>query len=390
VQRFLEVREGTGRPKRTACCRGISWEGSFPRSPQSASKCITPSFLPGFRRAHAFSAARLLSSSRRVEVARRRGLSLRSVAQDSIEGEGARSNGKKAHNGGASGRVERQESIFINPDYRFHSTSASISQEDYEKLLPRRIFLVRHGESKGNLDMETYTTIPDRVVPLTRRGFRQSFEAGEKIKKIIGEDERLFIYTSPYKRSKQTAKGIEAAFPPGHVIAMQEEVQLREQEFGNFQDLSEIQNHKDERMRYGRFFYRFPNGESGADVYDRLTLFEDHLIRDMNAGRFGSKVNLVLVTHGLALRIFLMRWFHWTVEEFEEVYNPDNAEPIVLERRSVHDDEDWVKGKLHTKMVYQLSKESAQHIKGCTEDMCMTFHSPRVWTCSDDLECSFE
>jgi hypothetical protein len=26
---------------------------------------------------------------------------------------------------------------------------------------------------------------------------------------------------------------------------------------------------------------RFPNGESGADVYDRITQFEDHLTRDM-------------------------------------------------------------------------------------------------------------
>lgn len=26
---------------------------------------------------------------------------------------------------------------------------------------------------------------------------------------------------------------------------------------------------KAERESYGRFFYRFPNGESGADVYDR-------------------------------------------------------------------------------------------------------------------------
>ena len=25
------------------------------------------------------------------------------------------------------------------------------------------------------------------------------------------------------------------------------------------------------RLRYGRFFYRFPDGESAADVYDRIT-----------------------------------------------------------------------------------------------------------------------
>lgn len=101
-------------------------------------------------------------------------------------------------------------------------------------------------------------------------------------------------------------------------------------DFGNFQDPEGKQREKAERLRFGRFFYRFPDGESGADVYDRLTIFEDHLIRDINAGRFANKTSLVLVTHGLALRIFLMRWFHWTVDQFLNVYNPPNAEVRVV------------------------------------------------------------
>jgi hypothetical protein len=40
---------------------------------------------------------------------------------------------------------------------------------------------------------------------------------------------------------------------------------------------------------------------------------QDHMIRDINAARFPRKTNLVVVSHGLALRIFLMRWFHWTL-----------------------------------------------------------------------------
>jgi hypothetical protein len=38
------------------------------------------------------------------------------------------------------------------------------------------------------------------------------------------------------------------------------------------QDAEGKQNEKAERLRFGRFFYRFPNGESGADVYDRMTV----------------------------------------------------------------------------------------------------------------------
>lgn len=49
-------------------------------------------------------------------------------------------------------------------------------------------------------------------------------------------------------------------------------------------------------------------------------------VRDINAGRYNHGTSLVLVTHGLALRVFLMRWFHWTVDQFLEVFNPPNAE----------------------------------------------------------------
>lgn len=40
---------------------------------------------------------------------------------------------------------------------------------------------------------------------------------------------------------------------------------------GNFQDKEQMKIEKAARARYGRFFYRFPNGESAADVYDRIT-----------------------------------------------------------------------------------------------------------------------
>ena len=42
---------------------------------------------------------------------------------------------------------------------------------------------------------------------------------------------------------------------------------------------------------------------------------QDHLLRDMDAGRYSEGTTLLLVTHGLAARIFLQRWFHWTVEQ---------------------------------------------------------------------------
>lgn len=74
------------------------------------------------------------------------------------------------------------------------------------------------------------------------------------------------------------------SFTYEEVLGACEDVQLREQDFGNFQMAEEKLRLMAERKEFGRFFYRFPNGESGADVYDRITIFEDHFIRGINAG----------------------------------------------------------------------------------------------------------
>ena len=35
-----------------------------------------------------------------------------------------------------------------------------------------------------------------------------------------------------------------------------------------------------ERKAFGRFYYRFPNGEAGFDVYSRVTSFISTVLRD--------------------------------------------------------------------------------------------------------------
>ena len=77
--------------------------------------------------------------------------------------------------------------------------------------------------------------------------------------------------------------------------------------------------------------------ESGLDVYSRVSSFISTLVRDCQqyrkAGANLDNVNVVIVTHGLSLRLFLMRWFQFSVEEFEETINPDNAQLVVLNKK---------------------------------------------------------
>eukprot|EP00198_Chlamydomonas_reinhardtii_P003380 XP_001692716.1 predicted protein [Chlamydomonas reinhardtii] len=118
----------------------------------------------------------------------------------------------------------------------------------------------------------------------------------------------------------------------------------------------------------------FPAGESVADVYDRLTLFQDHLVRDMCAGRFQENTCVAIVSHGLTLRAFAMRWLHWTVRQFLEVYNIPNAEPVLLHKEV---DPAYLAGDNaalpfmphHTKCLYRLTPRALELLRGADVSM---------------------
>jgi hypothetical protein len=105
--------------------------------------------------------------------------------------------------------------------------------------------------------------IPDWQIPLTERGKLQAREASRRIVELLGAGQAV-IYYSPYTRTVETLDQILEAIPLEQVCIVQEEPRIREQDFGNYQD-NTMQDIKKERARFGRFFYRFPEGESGAD-----------------------------------------------------------------------------------------------------------------------------
>ncbi|KAL2525014.1 Phosphoglycerate mutase-like protein AT74 [Abeliophyllum distichum] len=155
---------------------------------------------------------------------------------------------------------------------------------------PRRIILVRHGQSEGNVDECVYTRVADPKIELTQLGISQAEECGREIREMIekdgADDWKVYFYVSPYRRSLQTLRNLAKAFEKSRIAGVREEPRLREQDFGNFQDQEEMKIQKAVRMRYGRFFYRFPYGESAADVYDRITGFRETLRSDIDIGRF--------------------------------------------------------------------------------------------------------
>lgn len=112
-----------------------------------------------------------------------------------------------------------------------------------------------------------------------------------------------------------------------------------------------------ERADYGHFFYRIPNGESAADAYDRVSGFNESLWRQFGDDDFASVC--VLVTHGLMSRVFLMKWYHFTVEYFEDLRNVDHCEFLIMRKQ------DNGKYNLETKLRTwsELKRERAAALK---------------------------
>jgi broad specificity phosphatase PhoE len=192
---------------------------------------------------------------------------------------------------------------------------------------PVRIALLRHGESEANLDKTIYERLPDHAVPLTTHGHHQAAAAGKKLRELF-ENEPVRVYVSPYLRALQT---VESLGIDDLIGAAREEPRLREQDWANFQDTEDIERQEQLRDSYGHFFYRFTHGESGSDVYDRVSTFLETMHRDFDVP--GSPRNVLLVSHGLTMRLFCMRWFHWSVRFFETLHNPGNGETRVLLRQ---------------------------------------------------------
>jgi broad specificity phosphatase PhoE len=72
-----------------------------------------------------------------------------------------------------------------------------------------RIFLVRHGESLGNLDERAYGQFGDHNVPLTEWGYRQLIEAGHVIAGHLEAAQtagstKLRVWFSPFLRTRQS------------------------------------------------------------------------------------------------------------------------------------------------------------------------------------------
>lgn len=206
-----------------------------------------------------------------------------------------------------------------------------------------RVFLVRHGESLGNLDERAYSLFGDHNVPLTQWGYRQATHAGAVITAFLAGltepgSQKLRLWYSPFLRTRQSKDALLETLPVERVGKVREDYLLREQDFGLF---TEIYDHAQRKQKFpdefekwarlrsnsGKFYARPPDGESRADVAQRMRLFLQTIMYEARHGHD----SVVIVGHGVTNRAFEMNFLQHPVDWFERSVNPGNADVTLIE-----------------------------------------------------------
>lgn len=155
---------------------------------------------------------------------------------------------------------------------------------------PEQLWIVRHGESAGNVARDAAyagglelidITERDVDVPLSELGETQSAALGRWFGALPAGSRPNVLFMSPYLRARQTARYItDAGGMDGDDTPIVDE-RLREKEFGILDRLTRrgievrFPEQAAARDRVGKFYHRPPGGESWTDVILRLRTFAD-------------------------------------------------------------------------------------------------------------------
>lgn len=180
-----------------------------------------------------------------------------------------------------------------------------------ESRWPARLWLVRHGESCGNVARDAaeaaghpFIDIAERDmdVPLSPLGQRQAEALGTWLGQQPDQDKPTVALASPYVRALQTAEiALKAAGCDGEV---RRDERLREREFGVLDRLTKagikqrFPAEAESRKRLGKFYHRPPAGESWCDVALRVRSVLDSI------GREHPDERVLVVAHQVVVLLF--------------------------------------------------------------------------------------
>ncbi|MDQ1661516.1 MAG: 2,3-bisphosphoglycerate-dependent phosphoglycerate mutase [Blastococcus sp.] len=211
---------------------------------------------------------------------------------------------------------------------------------------PSSIWLVRHGESMGNVaDSAAHRSgagrldldVRDPDVPLSDTGRGQAEALGRHLAELPDDERPTAVLSSPFARALTTAEL--AAEKIGLPVRTDE--RLRERDFGAFDGMTGAgirDQYPDEAKRrdlLGKFYYRPPGGESWADVALRVRtlLFTEGVRYD------GER--LMVVAHQAVIMVFRYVLEGLTEQELLEIDENEQVANASVTRYDATPDGGW-------------------------------------------------
>ena len=169
-----------------------------------------------------------------------------------------------------------------------------------EQKWPQQIWIVRHGQSAGNVardaaeaEKQLLIAIAERDVdvPLSELGAHQAQALGDWFATLPPEQQPTVVLYSPYVRAWQTAQAVLARIDADSLTSVVADERLREKEFGILDRLtvhgiaSKYPELYEQRQHVGKFYFRPPGGESWCDVILRLRSVLDTITREYRGER---------------------------------------------------------------------------------------------------------
>lgn len=183
-----------------------------------------------------------------------------------------------------------------------------------EQKWPQTLWIVRHGQSAGNLarDKAEAAGLPlidiatrDMDTPLSPLGEKQAEAVGRWFGALPPDEQPNVVLASPYVRAMQTSRRLLAAAGiDDEEVNLVCDERLREKEFGILDRLTvhgirqKYPELAEQRRHVGKFYFRPPGGESWADVILRLRSVIEMITREYRSER------VLVVAHQVTVNCF--------------------------------------------------------------------------------------
>lgn len=159
-----------------------------------------------------------------------------------------------------------------------------------------KLYLIRHGESLGNVSGNLTSTTD---YELTERGRQQAQRAGNALREEL-EGKAVTAFCSSLLRARQTLEEILSSIGQGD-LEFTQTADLKEMDVGILEGMpfeEQARKYPNLDMSRGLSSIQTPEGESFQDLKNRVQRFLDDYLKELY-----REENVLIVSHGITLRV---------------------------------------------------------------------------------------